>query len=94
MWLDLVLIMATSLSSFLWLPCTGITVSHAQLIMISISTFVLSVAAYFIAWKRSERSNKSLEPTAAAAMRRFSFMRQFSEFAVLASASGGSALSR
>jgi uncharacterized membrane protein len=64
MWLSLILIMLTSLSSFLWLPYTGVAVSHTQLIVISATTFVLSVTAFFIAWRRSQRSNKSLEPTA------------------------------
>ena len=64
MWLSLILVMLTSLSSFLWLPYTGVAVSHTQLIMISATTFVLSMTAFFIAWKRSQRSNKSLEPTA------------------------------
>ena len=44
MWLGLVLIIVTSLSSFLWLPYTGIAVSQTQLIMISITTSILSVA--------------------------------------------------
>ena len=64
MLLSLVLVIATSLSSFLWLPYTGVAVSRPQLIMISITTFILSVTAYLIAWRRSQRSNKSLEPTA------------------------------
>ena len=64
MWLSLILIMLTSLSSFLWLPYTGVAVSHTQLVMISVTTFVLSITAFFIAWRRSQRSNKSLQPTA------------------------------
>src|SRR5206468_7529808 len=62
MWFSLVLVVVTSLSSFFWLPYTGIAVSQSQLIMISITTCILSVIAYLIAWKRSQRSNKSLEP--------------------------------
>jgi len=54
MWLSLVLITIASVSSFLWLPYTGIAVSHTQLIMISATTFVLSITAFFIAWKRSQ----------------------------------------
>ena len=61
---SLILIILTSLSSFLWLPYTGVAVSHTQLIMISITTCILSVAAYLIAWRRSQRSNQSLQPTA------------------------------
>jgi Na+/H+ antiporter NhaD/arsenite permease-like protein len=64
MWFSLVLIIVISLSSFFWLPYTGIAVSHIQLIIISITTCILSVTAYLIAWRRSHRSNKSLEPTA------------------------------
>jgi hypothetical membrane protein len=64
MWLSLILITFASLSSFMWLPYTGVAVSHTQLIMISATTFVLSITAFFIAWRRSQRSNKSLEPTA------------------------------
>jgi amino acid transporter len=64
MWLSLVLIIVASLSSFFWLPYTGVAVSHTQLIMISATTFVLSITAFFIGWRRSQRSNKSLEPTA------------------------------
>jgi hypothetical protein len=64
MWLSLVLIMIISLSSFLWLPYTGVAASHTQLIIISITTCIFSVTAYLIAWRRSHRSNKSLEPTA------------------------------
>jgi hypothetical protein len=64
MWLSLVLVIVTSLSSFFWLPYTGVAVSHTQLIMISITTCILSVTAYLIAWRRSQRSNQSLEPTA------------------------------
>ena len=41
MWPSLVLIIVASLSSFFWLPYTGVAVSHTQLIMISISTFIL-----------------------------------------------------
>ena len=63
MWLSFSLVMLTSLSSFLWLPYTGVAVSHAQLVMISATTVVLSMTAFFIAWRRSQRSNKSLEPT-------------------------------
>lgn len=63
MWFSLVLIIVTSLSSFVWLPYTGVAVSHTQLIMISITTFILSVTPYLIAWRHSQRSNKSLEPT-------------------------------
>jgi predicted MFS family arabinose efflux permease len=63
MWLSLILIMLTSLSSFTWLPYTGVAVSHTQLIMISATTFVLSITAFFIALRRSQRSNKSLAPT-------------------------------
>jgi hypothetical protein len=36
-----------------------------------------------------QRSNKSLQPTAAAAMSRFDFMEQFSMLKTLVSASGG-----
>jgi hypothetical protein len=36
----------------------------------------------------------SLEPTAGRPMRKFNFMKQVSEFAVLAAASGGSSCSR
>jgi hypothetical protein len=64
MWLSLVLVIVTSLSSFFWLPYTGVAVSHTQLIMISIMTCVLSLTAYLIAWRRNHRSNQSLEPTA------------------------------
>jgi hypothetical protein len=64
MWLSLVLVIVTSLSSFFWLPYTGVAVSHTQLIMISIMTCILSLTAYLIAWRRSHRSNQSLEPTA------------------------------
>jgi hypothetical protein len=64
MWLSLVFIMVASVSSFLWLPYTGMVVSQTQLIIISITTCVLSVATYLIAWRRSQRSNQSLEPTA------------------------------
>jgi predicted MFS family arabinose efflux permease len=64
MWLSLALIILTSLSSFLWLPYTGPALSHAQLIIISITTCIFSVAIFFIAWTRSHRSNQSLEPTA------------------------------
>jgi len=64
MWFSLVLVVVASLSSFFWFPYTGIAVSQSQLIMISITTCILSVIAYLIAWKRSQRSNKSLEPTA------------------------------
>ena len=52
MWLSLVLIIVTSLSSFLWLPYTGVAVSQTQLIMISITTCILSVIAVLIAWRR------------------------------------------
>jgi MYXO-CTERM domain-containing protein len=38
MWLSLVLIIVASLSSFFWLRYTGVTVSHSQLIMISITS--------------------------------------------------------
>src|SRR5438128_6551256 len=41
-WLSLALIIVTSLSSFFWLPYTGVAVSHTQLIMISITTCILS----------------------------------------------------
>ena len=64
MWFSLILVMLTSLSSFLWLPYTGIAVSRTQLIMISATTFVLSITAFFIAWRCNQRSNQSLEPTA------------------------------
>jgi hypothetical membrane protein len=63
-WFSLILVMLTSLSSFLWLPYTGIAVSRTQLIMISATTFVLSITAFFIAWRCNQRSNQSLEPTA------------------------------
>jgi hypothetical membrane protein len=56
-WFSLILIMITSLSSFLWLPYTGIAVSRMQLIMISATTFILSTTAFLIAWRRSQRSN-------------------------------------
>jgi hypothetical protein len=55
MWLSLVLIIVASLSSVFWLPYTGVAVSHTQLIMISITTCILSVAAYLIAWRRNHR---------------------------------------
>jgi Na+/H+ antiporter NhaD/arsenite permease-like protein len=64
MWFSLVFVVVASLSSFFWLPYTGIAVSESQLIMISITTCIISVIAYLIGWKRSQRSNKSLEPTA------------------------------
>jgi len=64
MWFSIVLVIVASLSSFFWLPYTGIAVPQSHLIMISITTCILSVTAYLIAWKRSQRSNKSLEPTA------------------------------
>jgi dolichol kinase len=64
LWFSLVLIIVTSLSSFFWLPYTGVAVSLSQLIMISITTCIFSVMTYLIAWRRSHRSNKSLEPTA------------------------------
>jgi hypothetical protein len=44
--------------------------------------------------KPRDRSNKSLEPTAAVAMPTFDFMKEFFLFATLAAASGGSAPSR
>jgi dolichol kinase len=52
MWLSLVLIIVTSLSSFLWLPYTGVAVSQTQLIMISTTTCILYVIAFLIAWRR------------------------------------------
>jgi hypothetical protein len=55
MWLSLALIIATSLSSFLWLPYTGVPVSRTQLIMISITTCILSITACLIVWRRSHR---------------------------------------
>jgi hypothetical protein len=55
MWLSLALIIATSLSSFLWLPYTGVPVSRTQLIMISITTCILSITTYLIVWRRSHR---------------------------------------
>ncbi len=55
MWFSLVLIIVASLSSFFWLPYTGVAVSHSQPIMISITTCILAVAAYLIAWRRSHR---------------------------------------
>jgi hypothetical protein len=64
MWFSLILVMLTSLSSILWLPYTGIAVSRTQLILISAITFVLSITAFFIAWRCNQRSNQSLEPTA------------------------------
>jgi hypothetical protein len=42
----------------------------------------------------SEPSNQSLEPTLAVATTTFDFMKQFTVFATLALASGGSAPSR
>ncbi|HEV3098851.1 MAG TPA: hypothetical protein VGY75_03975 [Candidatus Udaeobacter sp.] len=55
MWLSLALIIVTSLSSFLWLPYTGPVLSHAQLIIISITSCILCVAIFLIAWRRSRR---------------------------------------
>jgi len=45
------------------------------------------------AWHASRLTNRSSQPLAVA-MRTFYFMKQFREFAALAAASGGSALSR
>jgi len=55
MWLSLVLIIATSLSGFFWLPCTGVALPRMQLILVSLSTCILSVTIFFIAWRRSHR---------------------------------------
>jgi len=59
----------------------------------------LRTAKLYHAWITNQRhtSNQTLEPTRlrrAAALPRFDFMKQFSESATLAPASGGSALSR
>ena len=55
MWLSLVLIVAVSLSSFLWLPYTGVALPRMQAILVSLTTCILSVAIYLIAWRRSRR---------------------------------------
>ena len=55
MWLSLVLIIATSLSSFLWLPYTGTALPRGQLIIISVVNCICCVTIYLFAWKRSHR---------------------------------------
>ena len=89
MWLGLILIMAPRYRLSYDFPAS-VSLPHTR----SSSRF-RSARLFYLSWHISSHGNVARGLTnRAAAMRRFSFMRQVSEFAVLASASGGSALSR
>jgi hypothetical protein len=55
MWLIFFILAATSLSSFLWLPYTGVVLPPTQLIIVSIISCILSLGVFFIAWRRRDR---------------------------------------
>jgi hypothetical protein len=49
MWLTLSVLILASLSSYFWLPYTGVDISSTQLIVVPIITCIFSVAAFLIA---------------------------------------------
>lgn len=55
MWLILCLLAATSLSSFLWLPYTGVPLPLPQLVIVSIVSGVCCLMVFLIAWRHSNR---------------------------------------